>query len=301
MVWFYLTIKVPGISVKVNSIVKKWIKWISKSTCVPCLTEEPDTTSTSKRHPLCFHLLDRYLYSDSTAVIYTAHQRDRIKSRHIKKLPRVFFPLPSFHFCLFNLALLTPTPNHQPSRLACHCWVSSSPSEGPLDFFSLSLSLFYSGRISHFIGVWGSHQLANFIVQMGLGTGQLPGLCRKDRLWPGFALWSAVPHPTTTKLLACSYLQLSHLPTLHPQDLRRFGGQQPICEDTWLFTGGEISFTRAPVIWTVSNEANLVTSTDEQPRVWFGIHSSTANETTGGCDYPTPVVANFFWGVTFRV
>lgn len=133
-----------------------------------------------------------------------------------------------------------------------------------------SLSLFYSERISHFIGVWGSHQLANFIVQMGSGTGQLPGLSRKDRLWPGFALWSAVPHPTTTKLLACSYLQLSHLPTLHPQDLRRFGGQQPICEDTWLFTGGEISFTRAPVIWTVSNEANLVTSTDEQPRAGLG-------------------------------
>lgn len=58
--------------------------------------------------------------------------------------------------------------------------------------------------------------------------------------------------------------------TLPPQDQRRSGGQQPICEDTWLSTGGEISFTRAAVIWTVTNEASLVTRTDEQPRAGLG-------------------------------
>lgn len=35
--------------------------------------------------------------------------------------------------------------------------------------------------------------------------------------------------------------------------------------------GGEISFTTAPVIWRVSNEANFVTRTDEQP--WGGLGS----------------------------
>ncbi len=34
--------------------------------------------------------------------------------------------------------------------------------------------------------------------------------------------------------------------------------------------GGEISFTRVPVIWTVTNEASLLTSTDEQPQADLG-------------------------------
>lgn len=59
-------------------------------------------------------------------------------------------------------------------------------------------------------------------------------------------------------------------PTLPPQDQRRSGGQRPVCEDTWLSIGGEIYFTRAPVIWTVTNEASLVTRTDEQPQAGLG-------------------------------
>lgn len=59
-------------------------------------------------------------------------------------------------------------------------------------------------------------------------------------------------------------------PSLAPQDQRCSGGQQLIYLDTWLSTGGEISFTRAPVIWTVTNEASLVTSTDEQPQAGLG-------------------------------
>ena len=66
---------------------------------------------------------------------------------------------------------------------------------------------------------------------------------------------------TLTSLPACPYLLLPPTPPI--QDQRHCGGQQPICEDTWLSTGGEISFTSAPVIWTVSNEAIFVTSTDE--------------------------------------
>ncbi|CAB1418305.1 unnamed protein product [Pleuronectes platessa] len=74
------------------------------------------------------------------------------------------------------------------------------------------------------------------------------------------------------------------------KDQRRSGGQQPICEDTWLSTGGEGSFTRAPVICTVTNETSLVTGTDELPQ--GPAHCSYANDTNCGSDSPTPASAS---------
>ena len=61
------------------------------------------------------------------------------KGRDIKKLPRFFFLFSSFHCCLSNLSI-PPTPNHQLSGLACHCWVSLFSFRGAPDFFFLFFS-----------------------------------------------------------------------------------------------------------------------------------------------------------------
>lgn len=132
----------------VDLLINRCIKWISESICVSCLSEDPGWSSTSKRHhPSHVHMLDRHLHSDRAAVAYIAQQRDRIKRQRHQKAAKnfillIFFTFSSFHFCLSNLSSPT-TPNHQPSRLACHCWVSHSSSEGPQTFF-FSLSLFFS-------------------------------------------------------------------------------------------------------------------------------------------------------------
>lgn len=94
------------------------------------------------------------------------------------------------------------------------------------------------------------------------GQGEVSSQDSPERRGPGLAMPCGLHAPIP--LLAFPHPGLP--PTLLPLDQRDSGGQQPICEDTWLFTGGEISFTRAPVIWTVTNEASLVTSTDEQPQ-----------------------------------
>lgn len=68
-----------------------------------------------------------------------------------------------------------------------------------------------------------SVQSANFIHANGV-RGRSPPEGRRSR--PGFALASVHPHPTHSS----SWRILTQ--TLLPQDRRRSGGQQPICEDT---------------------------------------------------------------------
>lgn len=257
-------------SASVNLLIKRCIKWISKSACVWCLADDPGSTTTSKRnHPSHVRVLDGYLHSDRAAVIYIAqHGETESKGRDIKKLPRFFFSPHHFISAFPTSPSSPPTPNHQPSGLACHCWVSHSPSEGPqTPFFPLSLSysfsLFFWG-ICHFIRACRSHQSANFIVQMGSGPGQLSGFSLARR-GPGLAVPCA---PVSARSHSWPVLVFGLPPSTQDQWLS--GGQRPICEDTWLSTGGEISFTRAPVIWTVTNEASLVTSTDEQPQASLG-------------------------------
>ena len=179
------------------------------------------------------------------------------KGRDIKKLPRFFFLFSSFHCCLSNLSI-PPTPNHQPSGLACHCWVSLFSFRGAPDlFFSLFLSSLGESAISsEHAGV--TSRLTSLY---GWGQGQVSSQDSPEGRGPGLAM-PCGPHALIS-LSACLHLWPP------PSGPRDSGGQQPICEDTWLSTGGEISFTRAPVIWTVTNEASLVTSTDEQPQAGF--------------------------------
>lgn len=97
------------------------------------------------------------------------------------------------------------------------------------------------------------------------GQGQFSSaLLTEKRPCPSYALRSEHPHPTPG--LSSS----SATPIPPPLDQRHSGGQQSNCEDTWLSTGGEISFTRASVIWTLTNEAIFLTSTDEQPQAGLG-------------------------------
>lgn len=73
-------------SMSVNLLINRCIKWISKSICAPCLTEDPGWSSTSKHHhPSHVHMLDRYLHPDRASVIYIAQQRDRIKRQTHQK------------------------------------------------------------------------------------------------------------------------------------------------------------------------------------------------------------------------
>lgn len=135
-------------------------------------------TSTSKRNHTSTCDTDTSPLTERLS--FTSNSREtESKGRDIKKLPRIFF---SHHFIsAFPTSPSPQTPNHQPSGLACHCWVSHSPSEGPQTFF-LSLCLSFSllfWRICHFIRACRSHQSANFIVQMGSGAGRLPGFLRK--------------------------------------------------------------------------------------------------------------------------
>ena len=229
---------------------------------------------------------DRYLHSDRAAVIYIARQRDGIKRQRHQKAAKnfffFFFFLTSFHCCLSNLSI-PPTPNHQPSGLACHCWVSLFSFRGAPDpFFSLLLSsLGESAVSSEHAGV--TSRLTSLY---WWGQGQVSSQDSPEGRGPGLAM-PCGPHALNS-LSACPHL----LPP--PLGPRASGGQQPICKDTWLSTGGEISFTRAPVIWTVTNEASLVTSTDEQPQAGsFWVHCSTANDTNCGSDSPAPALACF--------
>lgn len=181
----------------VNLLIKRCIKWISRSVCVLRRTEDPGRSSTSKRnHPITRpHVGQIPPLWQSCCHLHSAAESQNQKAGTSKKLPRIFF-LTHHFISVFPTSPSPPTPNHQPSGLACHCWVSHSPSEGPpFFFFSSSFSLFFWG-ICHFIRACRSHQSANFIVQMGSGGGQLPGFSRKERPWPGYALRSARPYPT---------------------------------------------------------------------------------------------------------
>lgn len=237
-----------------NLLVKMCVKWISKSAWVSCLTEDPDGTSTSKcNHPSHVHILDRYLHSDRAAVIYIAQQRDRIKrQRHQKAAKHFFFLIISF-LPFQPLHSPSPTPNHHPSGLACHCWVSHSNFRGapdsPLRHLP-SLFLFLSLLLGNlpFHQSWSrSHQSANFIVQMGSGAGQLPGFSREERPWPGYALRSAHPHPTPgpssssaspplCPLRTRDALRVNRLfaRTLGPPQGVRYPLQEPLSSGQWL-------------------------------------------------------------------
>lgn len=128
---------------------------------------------------------------------------------------------------------------------------------GPRLFFSLFLSSLGESAISsEHAGV--TSRLTSLY---GWGQGQVSSQDSPEGRGPGLAM-PCGPHALIS-LSACLHLWPP------PSGPRDSGGQQPICEDTWLSTGGEISFTRAPVIWTVTNEASLVTSTDEQPQAVF--------------------------------
>lgn len=151
-----------------------------------------------------------------------------------------------------------------------------SSSEGvPDPFFPPPLPFSpLSGGICCFIRACSSHQSADFILQMRSEAGQLPGLCRKERpqsyqlpcgLFAPVSLFLSFSFPPLWLFMSTETREVSGLFARTPSHLR----------------GGEISFTSPPVIWTVTNEASLLTSTDEQPRAGLGSLSG-ANDTSSG-------------------
>lgn len=106
------------------------------------------------------------LGSERASVIYIEQQRQNQKAQASKSGQDLF---------IFFLSFLSfqPSPLNSkslPSGLARRCLVFS-PSEGHI-FFYLSISLFFWG-ICHLMTAWRSQHLANFIVRMGSGPGQL--------------------------------------------------------------------------------------------------------------------------------
>lgn len=100
-------------SASVNLLIKRSIKWISKSVWVWCLAENPGKTSTSKcNHPSHVRMSDRYLHSDRAAVIYIAQQRKRQNQKAAtSKSCQEFFFFPHHFISAFPTST---APLHQP-------------------------------------------------------------------------------------------------------------------------------------------------------------------------------------------
>lgn len=152
-------------------------------------------TSTSKRNHTSTCGTDTSPLTERLS--FTSNSREtESKGRDIKKLPRIFF---SHRFIsAFPTSPSPQTPNHQPSGLACHCWVSHSPSEGPQTFFLCSASLFLSSSGESAISSERAGVTSRLTSLYRWGQGQVGSQdsSEKERPWPGYAVRSARPHPT---------------------------------------------------------------------------------------------------------
>lgn len=119
----------------------------------------------------------------------------------------------------------------------------------------------FSGGICCFIRAGGSHQSAYFFLQMRSGAGQLPAEKRGPSVTSPRGLLTPV-----SLFLSLSFPHSSHLWAKGPKRSKAY-----LRGHLAVWGGGEISFTRAPVIRTVTNEACPVTSTDERPWAVLGV------------------------------
>lgn len=144
--------------------------------------------------------------------------------------------------------------------------------------FLLDASLFFRGApptlfLLHFYPFFWRHLLFHSSVQESLvsllhftdgegvsGTGQGS---HKERPLRYFTPWTAHSCPT---------LPLIKLPPLWPftsTETQEVSGL--FARTLGRLQGSQISFTRAPINWTVTNEACLMTSTDEWPWAVLGV------------------------------
>lgn len=145
--------------------------------------------------------------------------------------------------------------------------------------FLLDASLFFRGAprpffLLHFYPFFWWNLLFHRSVQESLvsllhfvrgrsGAGQLLGSHRKERPLRCFTPWTAHSCPT---------LPLIKLPPLWPftsAETQEVSGL--FARTLGRLQGSEISFTRAPINWTVTNEACLMTSMDEWPWAVLGV------------------------------
>jgi len=141
---------------------------------------------------------------------FPKHSREtESKGRDIKNLPRILF-LPliiSFH--------PPTTPNHQPCGLACHCWVSHSPSEGPPDNVSPPFS---SSRGESAISSERKGVTSRLTWLYGWGQGQVSSRDWPERRGPG---------PGRAPRSARTHLTLSLSSSARPETLWRSAAHLP--------------------------------------------------------------------------
>lgn len=108
----------------------------------------------------------------------------------------------------------------------------------------LGIPFFFQG-ICHFIRTCRSRQSANLISQMVSGAGQLPGLSRKERPWPGYALTdcmpsshssssSASPHSAPRRNIETREVSSLFARTLSCPQGVRYPLQEPLSSGQWL-------------------------------------------------------------------